>query len=99
MAYTVGLKSIYYDVMYVLGDHAYEKFESIPMMFEEDGEPILTWRHDILWWLYGYCIGQSYERGSFVHSSIPKPHDDSPQLIETIEREACINKIRRILCH
>jgi len=70
MAYTVGAKSIYYDIMYVLGDHSYAKFESIPLKLDEDGEPILTWRHNILWLLYQNCVGKSLERGTFTHSSI-----------------------------
>ena len=70
MAYSVGVKSVYYDVMYVLGDHAYEKFEAMPSDSDDDGEPILTWKHNILWWLYQKCIVRSLQRGTFVHSSI-----------------------------
>ena len=70
MAYSVGVKSMYYDVMYVLGDHAYQKFEAMPSDSDDDGEPILTWKHNILWWLYQKCIVRSLQRGTFVHSSI-----------------------------
>ena len=70
MAYTVGFKSVYYDVMYVLGDHSYQKFEAVPYDLDKDGEPILTWKHNVLWWVYQKCIPLSLNRGTFVHSSI-----------------------------
>ena len=75
MAYTVGVKSVYYDVMCVLGDHSYRKFDSLPCESDDDGEPILTWRHNILWWLYQKCIPLSLNRGTFVHSTIHSVED------------------------
>ena len=76
MAYSVGVKSVYYDVMYVLGDHSYRKFDALPCGSDDDGEPVLTWKHNILWWLYQKCIPLSLNRGTFVHSSI----HDFPQV-------------------
>ena len=86
MAYSVSAKSVYYDVMYVLGDHSFEKFESMTCDSDDDGEPILTWKHNLLWWLYQKCIQLSLNRGTFVHSSI---HDvgDCRKMIRSFEMD------------
>lgn len=51
MAKKVGFKSLYYDIMYVIGDHAYQYFESIPCVDDE-----LTWKHGFWWNVYQFCI-------------------------------------------
>ena len=70
MAYSVSIKSVFYDVMYVLGDHSYRKFDALPCGSDDDGETVLTWKHNILWWLYQKCIPLSLNRGTFAHSCI-----------------------------
>jgi hypothetical protein len=68
MEYTVGFKSVYYDVMYVFGDHCFEKHESLKWKFDNRGEPILTWKSRLLWWLYQRCMSISFDSGDSTYS-------------------------------
>jgi hypothetical protein len=62
----VGFKSVYYDVMFVIGDHAYQYFESIPYGDE------LTWKHDFWWKVYQFCIVRGIpDNCDMYYTSIP----------------------------
>lgn len=52
MVKKVGFKSLYYDIMYVIGDHAYQYFETIPCI-DSYG---LTRRQNFWWNVYQFCI-------------------------------------------
>ena len=63
----VGFKSVYYDVMFVIGDHAYQHFESIPCVDDE-----LTWKHDFWWKVYQFCIVRGIpDNCDMYYTSIP----------------------------
>jgi hypothetical protein len=63
----VGFKSVYYDVMFVIGDHAYKYFESIPCVDDEQ-----TWKHDFWWKVYQFFILRGIpDNCDMYYTSIP----------------------------
>jgi len=72
MAKKVGFKSLYYDIMYVIGDHAYEYSETIPYIDGQgkDGDGV-TWKHTLWYRIYSFCIIRGMpDNQEMYHTSI-----------------------------
>ena len=72
MAKKVGFKSAYYDIMYILGDHAYEYSETIPYIDGQgkDGDGV-TWKHTLWYRVYQFCIVRGMpDNQEMYHTSI-----------------------------
>ena len=68
----VGLKSVYYDLMYVLGDHALAICESIPCKSESEDDYGVTWKGSLWFKVYQFCMNRgmpdSDEHYSCIHN-------------------------------
>ena len=69
MAKKVGFKSAYYDIMYILGDHAYEYIETLSYI-DRNGRDT-TWKHTFWWRVYQFCITRGMpDNQEMYHTSI-----------------------------
>jgi len=70
MVKKAGLRSLYYDIMYVLGEHALELADSLPNKIETEYDIELTWKQRFLYKMYQFCIFRGLPEPDIYYTSI-----------------------------
>ena len=98
MTLKVGVKSIYYDIMYVLGDHLLNRAELIPCRPETEDDDGVPWRCTLLIRASQFFLHHGMpEKGS--HYSSIHTVDDCKKAIKLRETGEDLNMDARYTAH